>query len=68
MSHLHVKGPGDADPHNSLYGGLWLHDRGLVLRAGKAPTLALGPGASNPAQPFKVSPQSTLPHSPTSVG
>ena len=31
----------ETDVHNSLYGGLWLHDRGLVSGTDKAPTVPL---------------------------
>jgi hypothetical protein len=30
------------DGHNSLYGRLWLHDRGLVAGAGETPTVPSG--------------------------
>ena len=45
MPHLHVEGLGalplcDWWPH--IYGGVWLHDRALILRTGKTPTVPSG--------------------------
>lgn len=41
------------DGHNSLYGGLWLSDRGLGLGAGESPTVISGsPGLQALAQPY----------------
>ena len=44
MPHLHVEELGTLPyvTNNSVYVGLWLHDRGLLLGASGAPTVPLG--------------------------